>query len=88
LIDFTPELRAQALEVLKHYKVGSSPFTPAILGDANGLFGVIAAGTATNWPGSAYDPETHTVFAQATNNAVTSRALVAPPSGFSDIRYV
>ena len=88
VIDFTPELRAQALEVLKHYKVGSSPFTPAILGDANGLFGAIGAGTATNWPGSAYDPETHTVFAQATYNAITSRSLVAPPAGFSDIRYV
>jgi quinoprotein glucose dehydrogenase len=88
LIDFTPELRAQALEVIKHYKVGDSPFTPAILGDGNSLFGAIAAGTATNWPGSAYDPETHTVFAQATYNAVTSRSLVAPPSGFSDIRYV
>jgi glucose dehydrogenase len=88
LIDFTPELRAEALEVMKHYKVGTSPFTPAILGDANGLFGTIAAGTATNWPGSAYDPETHTVFAQATYNAVTSRSLVAPPAGFSDIRYV
>ena len=88
LIDFTPELRAQALEVIKHYKVGDSPFTPAILGDTKGLFGAIAAGTATNWPGSAYDPETHTVFAQATYNAVTSRSLVAPPPGFSDIRYV
>jgi quinoprotein glucose dehydrogenase len=88
VIDFTPELRAQALEVLKHYKVGASPFTPAILGDANGLFGAIAAGTATNWPGSAYDPETHTVFAQATYNAITSRSLAAPPAGFSDIRYV
>jgi quinoprotein glucose dehydrogenase len=88
LIDFTPELRAQALEVIKHYKVGDSPFQPAILGDVNGLFGAIGAGTATNWPGSAYDPETHTVFAQATYNAVASRSLVAPPQGFSDIRYV
>jgi quinoprotein glucose dehydrogenase len=88
LIDFTPELRAQALEVIKHYKVGTSPFQPAILGDVNGLFGAIGAGTATNWPGSAYDPETHTVFAQATYNAIASRSLVAPPAGFSDIRYV
>ena len=88
LIDFTPELRTQALEVIKHYKVGTSPFQPAILGDVNGLFGAIGAGTATNWPGSAYDPETHTVFAQATYNAVSSRSLVAPPQGFSDIRYV
>jgi quinoprotein glucose dehydrogenase len=87
LIDFTPELRAQALEVIKRYKVGPSPFTPAILGDVEGLLGAIGADTATNWPGSAYDPETHIVYAQATNNAVRSRSLVAPPPGFSDIRY-
>jgi quinoprotein glucose dehydrogenase len=87
LIDFTPELRAQALEVLKRYKVGTSPFTPAILGNVSGLLGAIGAGTATNWPGSAYDPETHTVFAQAATT-VSARSLVAPPPGFSDIRYV
>ncbi|HEV2201184.1 MAG TPA: PQQ-binding-like beta-propeller repeat protein [Bryobacteraceae bacterium] len=88
LIDFTPELRAQALEVIKRYKVGTSPFAPPILGDVNGLLGVIGAGTATNWPGSAYDPETHTVYAQASNLGIQARSLVAPPPGFSDIRYV
>jgi quinoprotein glucose dehydrogenase len=88
LIDFTPELRAQALEVLKRYKVGTSVFTPPILGDVNGLLGAIGTGTATNWPGSAYDPETHTVFAQAANTGISVRSLVASPPGFSDIRYV
>jgi quinoprotein glucose dehydrogenase len=88
LIDFTPELRAQALEAIKRYKVQPSPFTPAILGDVEGLLGAIGAGTATNWPGSAYDPETHTVYAQATDITLTARSLVAPPPEFSDIRYV
>src|SRR6266852_3438442 len=88
LIDFTPELRAQALEAIKRYKVGSSPFTPPILGDVEGLLGAIGAGTATNWPGSAYDPETHTVYAQAANTGISVRSLVASPQGFSDIRYV
>jgi quinoprotein glucose dehydrogenase len=87
VIDFTPELRAQALDVLKRYKVGTSPFTPPILGDANGILGAIGSGTATNWPGSGADPETHVVFAQA-GNVPSSRSIVAPPPGFSDIRYV
>jgi quinoprotein glucose dehydrogenase len=87
LIDFTPELRAQALDVLKRYKVGDSPFTPPILGTVNGLLGAVGAGTATNWPGSAADPETHVVYAQA-GNTPSARSLVAPPPGFSDIRYV
>ena len=87
LIDFTPALRAQALDVLKRYKVGDSPFTPPILGNVNGVLGAIGAGTATNWPGSAADPEQHVVYAQA-SNAPSARSLVAPPPGFSDIKYV
>src|SRR3954464_43539 len=86
LINFTPELRAQALDVLKRYRVGTSPFTPPMLGNVSGTLGAIGAGTATNWPGSAGDPELHVVYAQA-SNAPSSRSLVAPPAGFSDIRY-
>jgi len=87
VIDFTPELRAQALEVLKRYKVGDSPFTPPMLGNVNGILGAVGAGTATNWPGSAADPETHVVYAQA-GNTPSARSLVEPPPGFSDIKYV
>jgi quinoprotein glucose dehydrogenase len=87
LIDFTPELRTQALEVMKRYKVGASVFTPPILGDANGILGAVGSGTATNWPGSAADPVEHVVYAQA-GNMPSSRTIVAPPAGFSDISYV
>src|SRR5438105_2622640 len=91
LIDFTPELRAQALENLKRYKVGSWMYNPAILGDVSGLLGAINMGNAvggTNWPGVAYDPELHTIFANANNVGITSTSLVPPPPNFSDIRYV
>ena len=89
LIDFTPELRAEALELMKRYKYTASVFVPPILGNVNGLLGSIGGvGTATNWPGSAYDPELHTVFAQAANTVSGPRSVVAPPPGFSDIRYV
>jgi glucose dehydrogenase len=87
VIDFTPKLRAEALEVLKRFHVGTSPFTPPILGDVNGLVGAIGAGTATNWPGSGGDPERHVVYAQG-SHIPSSRSLVAPPPGFSDLRYV
>jgi quinoprotein glucose dehydrogenase len=91
LIDFTPELRAKALEQIKYYKTGPWMYNPPILGKANGLQGAINMGNAiggTNWPGVAYDPETHTVYAQANNVNITSGSLVTPPKGFSDIRYV
>jgi quinoprotein glucose dehydrogenase len=36
----------------------------------------------------AYDPETHTIFAQANNVNITSTSMAPPPKGFSDINYV
>jgi glucose dehydrogenase len=87
LIDFTPELRAEAVERLKRYKWAPSPFMPAVAGNVNGTLAAIGAGTATNWPGGGYDPELHIVFAPA-GNLPAARSLVEPPAGFSDIRYV
>ena len=90
LIDFTPELRAQALKNLERYKVGPM-FNPSILGSVNGLLGAIVLGNGiggTNWPGGGYDPETHIAYAPAINVAIASQSLAPPPPGFSDIRYV
>ena len=90
IIDFTPELRAQALKQLERYKPGGL-FTPPILGNINGLLGALNVGNlggGTNWPGGGYDPETHIVYAPASNSGIGSHSLVTPPSGFSDIRYV
>ncbi len=91
LIDFTPELRAQALKNLARYKVAPWMYNPALLGDVNGILGAINMGNAvggTNWPGVAYDPETHTIYANANNVGITATSLVTPPPRFSDIRYV
>ncbi|HEX8028303.1 MAG TPA: PQQ-binding-like beta-propeller repeat protein, partial [Vicinamibacterales bacterium] len=91
LIDFTPAMRKQALEQMTRYKVGPWMYNPPILGNVNGMLGSINMGNAiggTNWPGVAYDPETHTVFAQANNVNITATSLAPPPKGFSDIRYV
>src|SRR6195256_1210677 len=91
LIDFTPELRAQALKNIERYKVGPWMYNPPVLGAVNGVLGAINMGNAvggTNWPGIAYDPETHTAFANANNVGITSGSLVPPPPNFSDIRYV
>jgi len=39
LIDFTPELRAKALEQIKRYRVADTPFNPPMLGDLRGMLG-------------------------------------------------
>src|SRR5438093_1276631 len=89
LIDFTPALRAQALENLKHYRVAGM-YNPPVVGDPNGIRGAINVGNAsggTNWPGGGADPETHTVYAVASMAAVGGLTLRKPPPGFSDLNY-
>jgi len=90
LIDFTPEMRAQARDNVARYRTGPM-FLPPIVGDSKGLLAALTLGTAsggTNWPGAGYDPETHIVYAQANQAAVFPISLRLPPQGFSDIRYV
>jgi quinoprotein glucose dehydrogenase len=90
IIDFTPELRAQALAQLSRYKPGPL-FNPPILGTNEGMLGSLSIGNlggGTNWPGGGYDPEMRIAFAPASNSGINSHSLVTPPQGFSDIRYV
>jgi len=90
LIDFTPEMRAQAKDAVARYKTGPM-FLPPVIGDAKGFLGALDLGNAsggTNWPGAAYDPETHVVYAEANQSALFPLSLRTPPPGFSDIRYV
>jgi quinoprotein glucose dehydrogenase len=90
LIDFTPELRAQAVDQMKQYKMGPM-FLPAVLSKVGGPWQAVTIGTlggGTNWPGGSYDPETHIAYAQASNAGVAGLGLVEPPKGFSDVRYV
>ncbi len=90
LIDFTPEMRAQAKDLLSRYRVTDRPFNPPLVGDEKGLLGAINVGNAgggTNWPGAGFDPETHIVYAQAANSSAAGLSLRKPPQGFSDLSY-
>jgi quinoprotein glucose dehydrogenase len=87
LIDFTPALRAEAVSRAERYRWANTPFNPPMLGDVKGVLGAITVGTATNWPGGGFDPETHILYAPA-GNTPGVRSLIASPPGFSDIRYV
>jgi quinoprotein glucose dehydrogenase len=90
LIDFTPEMRAQAKDQISRYKNGPI-YLPPIIGDGKGLIAAMELGNAaggTNWPGAGYDPETHTFYSQAGNSSLFPLSLRTPPAGFSDIRYV
>jgi quinoprotein glucose dehydrogenase len=91
LIDFTPELRAQAEKQIARYRyTNGAVYTPPKVGNTTGLLGAITMGAAnggTNWPGGGYDPETHTVYAMAATATIASESVAPPPEGFSDIPY-
>jgi quinoprotein glucose dehydrogenase len=62
--DWTPEIKARALAIASHYRMGSL-YTPAALAKPEGPWGtMIMPGTqgGANWPGGSYDPETHTLY--------------------------
>ncbi len=89
LIDFTPELRAEAIKVASRYKMGPI-FTPPTVSKAEGPLGTLVFGCCqggTGWPGGSYDPETHMLYTFTWAN-VTSLGLVPPAPGASDMNYV
>jgi quinoprotein glucose dehydrogenase len=64
VLDFTPELKAEALKVVSKYHLGPV-FTPAVVSKPEGPYATLAMGTAgggTNWAGGSYDPETHIAY--------------------------
>ncbi|HEX6997660.1 MAG TPA: pyrroloquinoline quinone-dependent dehydrogenase [Gammaproteobacteria bacterium] len=89
VIDFTPELEAEALEGLEQFRTGPI-FTPPSLANApDGTRGTIILPSATggaNWEGGSFDPETGVLYVGSYTMA-TVMALEPAPEG-SDIRYV
>ncbi|HEX4371302.1 MAG TPA: hypothetical protein VH019_08145 [Rhizomicrobium sp.] len=91
LIDFTPELRAKAVDIIKKYYTMGPLFSPSLLGKKGGPYAVVnisTGGGGTNWPGAGFNPETHVVFAPAANSGISLMGLVAPPPGLTDNRYL
>ncbi len=90
LIDFTPEMHKQALDVIKDYRIGPI-YTPPVLSRKTAKLGTLMLGPAnggTNWPGGSFNPENHTVYVYACNSCLESIGLVPPPPELSDLRYV
>jgi quinoprotein glucose dehydrogenase len=89
LIDFTPELRAEAIKLVAPYRLGPI-FTPPAVSRREGPIATLTMGAqaaATNWPGASYDPETHTVYV-ASQTSIATLGLVPPPPGVaSEVPY-
>ena len=83
LIDFTPELRAQAEEALEPFDYGPL-FTPPSLRGTVLLPGWSGGG---GWQGAAVDPETGMLYIPSGSAQIVVQ-LVEPEAGSSDFRYV
>ncbi|HIE92828.1 MAG TPA: hypothetical protein EYQ83_08175 [Acidobacteria bacterium] len=89
LIDFTPELRAEAVEILQRYAHGGM-FTPQTLYDENGTHGTLqvpGSGGGANWSGSGADPETGFLYVPS-RTGLTRMVLVEGKPSYTNLRYV
>jgi len=90
LIDFTPELKAEALNLIKRYKIGPI-FTPPSLSKAEGPLATLTLGTnngGTNWAGGSYDPESHILYVSSCSSCIIPIGIVPVPPGDWDMGYV
>ena len=91
LIDFTPELRAEALEIFRQYRSGPL-FTPPTVRDESpgGTLGTLQLPSyvgGNNWNGAAYDPDTQMLYVPS----ITAPILVwlrQPDPAVSNFRYI
>ena len=61
VLDFTPELKAEALKIVSQYKIGPL-FTPPIARGEGGKIGTLFVPNGANWPGGSLDPETGIMY--------------------------
>jgi quinoprotein glucose dehydrogenase len=90
LIDFTPELRAEALEIVKRYVIGPQFTPPSVIGkgpnDTLGTIQLAGASGGASWHGGAFDPDTGMLYVPSRTVAFVAD-LFAPDPARSDLRY-
>jgi quinoprotein glucose dehydrogenase len=92
LIDYTPDLRAQAVKLVSQFKIGPI-FTPPVVSKWPGPLATLMLPDVTggaNWPGGSYDPETGTFYI-FTNTNIAAVGLIPGserPQKPSDMNYV
>ena len=89
LIDFTPELRAEAEQIASEYVIGPI-FTPTIVAGQDGKRSTIVVPGApggANFPGASLDPASGVLYIPSVTRP-TGMSLVEPPPGTSDWPYV
>ncbi|HEX4634985.1 MAG TPA: PQQ-binding-like beta-propeller repeat protein [Rhizomicrobium sp.] len=79
LVDFTPQIKARALEIASHYKLAGLYDPPPLVNDK--IFGALnlpGLQGGINWPGASYDPETHLLYLFAKNQFEVTGVVQGP----------
>ncbi len=79
LVDFTPEIKARAMEIASHYVLASLYTPPPVVSDK--IFGALnmpGLQGGINWPGGSYDPESHLLYLYAKNQIEVTGVVVGP----------
>src|SRR4029079_13078697 len=86
LIDYTPELHKEALEIVKIYKMGPI-FTPPVESKAEGPWATLVSSlSGSNWMGGSIDPETGVVYVGSSRGILG--ISVVPSGDRSDVGYI
>jgi quinoprotein glucose dehydrogenase len=89
LLDLTPALRAEAIEVARRYKMGPL-FTPPVVSSLDGPLATITLPSevgGANWPGGSFDPENNFLYIHSHANVYMNAVVPANPAQ-SDMGYV
>jgi quinoprotein glucose dehydrogenase len=89
LIDFTPELRAEALEIVEDFVIGPL-FIPNHVAGEDGKKAMLqlpGAGGGANWPGASIDPETGILYVQSQTQQ-SAMALQKMDPNRSDLNFM
>ena len=85
VIDFTPEIKAEAQKVLSQYRIGPL-FTPPITRGYDGKIGTLYVPNGANWPGASLDPDTGILYVFS-HTLLRVLSMVNDPKR-SDMNYI
>jgi quinoprotein glucose dehydrogenase len=91
LIDFTPELRAEAIELVKQYRIGPLFTPPSIRGDGpgatRGTVQLPGSVGGADWQGAAFDPDTGMLYVVSITGPFVADIVKGDPKR-TDLDYV
>lgn len=90
LIDFTPELRAEALAIFRKYRSGPIFTPPSVVGDGpndpQGTIQLPGSVGGADWTGAAFDPDTGLLYVPSMTNPFVANLLAGKP-GETNLRF-